>query len=189
MKRIFIAVDISDRARSAAAAYIETLRGEFRQVRVGWERAEKLHLTMKFLGACETRQLQELENIAARIAAEIPRFTIQIADTGVFPNARSPRVLWIDVKDAAGNLTKIHELLESECEKIGFEKERRRFVPHITIGRVKEPSKARELAEKHTRNKFEPVESSVPEIVIYESNLLPAGSVYSVVSKHELIIN
>ena len=93
MKRIFIAVDISDRARSAAAAYIETLRGEFRQVRVGWERAEKLHLTMKFLGACETRQLQELENIAARIAAEIPRFTIRIADTGVFPNARSPRVL------------------------------------------------------------------------------------------------
>lgn len=186
MKRIFVAVDISDLARRAAAAYIEDLRSEFRQIRVGWERAEKLHLTMKFLGGCEERQLKELEKIVAEIAAEISSFTIQIADTGVFPTARKPRVLWIDVKDAAGNLVKIHELLEANCEKIGFERETRRFVPHLTIGRVKEPNKARDLAVKHTRNKFEPVESVVPEIVIYESKLLPSGSIYSVVSKHEL---
>ena len=189
MKRIFVAVDISDKARSAAADYIEKLRGAFRDVRIGWERAEKLHLTMKFLGDCEETQLKELEKIVAGIAEKIQRFEIQIADTGVFPNAHSPRVLWIDVMDAAGNLVQIHDLLESNCEKIGFERERRRFVPHLTIGRVKEPNKARDLAEKHLKNKFEPVEFIVPEIVIYESKLLPSGSIYSVVSKHELKIN
>lgn len=186
MKRIFVAVDLSLEARSAAAVYIESLRAEFRDVRVGWEKAEKLHLTMKFLGDCEERQLIELKKIVAGIATQISNFTIRIADTGTFPNARNPRVLWLDVKDAAGDLLKIHGLLEKDCEKIGFERERRRFVPHLTIGRVKEPDRARNLAEKHLKNKFEPVEWLVSEIVIYESKLFSTGSVYSVVSKHKL---
>jgi len=50
MKRIFTAIDISGEARKMAADYIENLRGEFSQIRVGWERAEKLHLTLKFFG-------------------------------------------------------------------------------------------------------------------------------------------
>jgi 2'-5' RNA ligase len=186
MKRIFVAVDISDEARRGAASYIESLRKEFRDVRVGWERAEKLHLTMKFLGNCEENQLIELEKAVAGISREISKFRFQVAETGVFPNARNPRVLWIDVKDAAGNLSKINDRLETECEKIGFARENRRFVPHLTIARIKEPHRARDLAQTHLQNKFEPVETLVSRIVIYESQLLPTGSVYSVVSKHEL---
>ncbi len=186
MKRIFVAVDISAEARQRTAVYIETLRKEFRQIRVGWERAEKLHLTLKFLGDADGNQLDELEKIVAEIAAQTSIFELQIGETGVFPNARNARVLWVDVKDEAGNLAKISDLLEAECEKLGFPKEKRKFVPHLTIGRVREPNRARQLAEKHLQNNFEPVGFDVSEIVIYESELLPTGSVYSVVAKHGL---
>jgi RNA 2',3'-cyclic 3'-phosphodiesterase len=186
MKRIFVAVDISEEARRKAAAYIETLRNEFRAVRVGWDKPEKLHLTLKFLGDTDEKQLGELEKIAAEISAGITNFKIRIVNTGVFPNARSPRVLWIDVEDETGSLAKINNRLEADCEKIGFARERRAFVPHLTIGRVREPNRARELANKHLQNNFEPVEFMASEIVIYESKLLPTGSVYAVVSKHSL---
>jgi len=186
MKRIFVAVDISEEARREAAAHIETLRNEFRAIRVGWDKPEKLHLTLKFLGDTDEKQLVELEKIAAEISAGITNFKLRITDTGVFPNARSPRVLWIDVEDERSGLAKINNRLEADCEKIGFARERRAFVPHLTIGRVREPNKARELANKHLQNGFEPVGFMVSEIVIYESKLLPAGSVYSVVSKHTL---
>jgi 2'-5' RNA ligase len=186
MKRTFVAVDISDEARSKVSAYIEALRNEFRQIRVGWDKPEKLHLTLKFLGDAGEKQLEELNDIVEEISAGISNFKLRIGETGVFPDSRNPRVLWIDVADEAGNLAKINEQLEAGCEKIGFPREKRKFVPHLTIGRVREPHRARELAEKHLRNKFEPVESAVAEIVIYESELLPAGSVYSVVSKHGL---
>lgn len=179
MKRIFAAVDISDEARRKAAEYIETLRNEFRQIRVGWDRAEKLHLTLKFLGDTDERQLNELKNISQEISAQTAKFKLRIADTGVFPNARNPRVLWIDVKDEQGNLAKINNFLETECEKIGFARERRNYVPHLTIGRIREPNKASELAQKHLQNGFEPVEFEVSEIVIYESVLQPTGSIYS----------
>jgi len=155
-------------------------------VRTGWEKPEKLHLTLKFLGDAGENQLAALNKIAREIAGKISKFTVQIAETGIFPNQRNPRVLWIDVKDETGSLAKINDLLEAECEKIGFERERRKFVPHLTIGRVREPNRAGKLAKKHLENKFEPVEFEVSEIVIYESKLLPTGSVYSVVSRHEL---
>ena len=186
MKRIFAAVDISDEARRKVASYIETLRNEFRNVRVGWDKPEKLHLTLKFLGDTDDGQLRELEKIVREISAKITNFKLQIAETGVFPNVRNPRVLWIDVKDEAGSLAKINARLESECEKIGFKKEKRAFVPHLTIGRVREPNRAKDLARKHLENGFEPVEFEVSELVIYESKLRPTGSVYAVVSKHTL---
>lgn len=186
MKRVFVAVDISHEARRKVAAYIETLRNAFPQVRTGWEKPEKLHLTLKFLGETNEDQLAELDKIVEEISDEVSNFKLRIAETGIFPNARNARVLWLDIKDEAGSLAKINDLLEAECEKIGFAKEKRRFVPHLTIGRVREPSRARDLAETHRQNIFEPVEFEISEIVIYESKLLPTGSVYSVVSKHEL---
>lgn len=185
MKRIFVAAEISEEARRRVSGYIENLRNDFPQIRVGWEKPEKLHLTLKFLGDCEESQLSELEKIVEEISAEMTDFKLQIAETGVFPNARNPRVLWIDVKDEAGSLAKINGYLETECEKIGFEREKRRFVPHLTIGRVREPNRAKDLARKHLENKFEPVGFTVSEIVIYESRLKPTGSVYSVVSRRK----
>ena len=64
-KRIFTAIDISEQARQKVSGYIETLRREFSNLRVGWEKAEKLHLTLKFLGDCDERQFRDLEKAAA----------------------------------------------------------------------------------------------------------------------------
>jgi 2'-5' RNA ligase len=176
MKRIFAAVDVSPEAKRRIAAQIEGLRKEFPKIRVGWERAEKLHLTLKFLGDTTDGQLDELKIATESIAAKFPAFKLRLGNTGVFPNARNPRVLWIDVFDEPGNLAKMNNLLEDACERFGFARERRKFVPHLTIGRVREPSKARALAAKHLENAFEPVGFEVSEIVIYESILTPAGS-------------
>lgn len=178
MKRIFVAVDISDDARRKTADYIESLKREFPKLRVGWEKPEKLHLTMKFLGDTDENQLEKLKDICREIAAEIPRFDLQIARTGVFPSARNARVLWIDVKDEKGSLTKINRLLENECEQIGFAAEKRNFKPHLTIARLKEPRNSLELVEKHLEKDFEPVGMETAEIVIYESRLRPTGSIY-----------
>lgn len=186
MKRIFVAVDISDDARRRVADYIETLRTEFRQIRVGWEKTEKLHLTLKFLGDADENQLNALNVIVKEISTEIKNFKLEIAETGVFPNARNPRVFWINVRDATGDLGKINARLETECAKIGFEKEKRGFVPHLTIGRVREPFRARELAGRHLQTDFEPVGFKVSKIVIYNSELLPTGSVYSMIKAFDL---
>lgn len=177
-KRIFVAADISAEARGRVSEYISELRREFAGLRVGWEKPEKLHLTLKFLGETDDAQLAELEKITEKIAENASPFNLQIAETGVFPSPRNARVLWIDFKDEQGNLARINKVLEAECENIGFARERRDFVPHLTIARLREPQKSHLLAEKHLQNEFEPVAFEVSEIVIYESKLQPAGSIY-----------
>ena len=178
MKRVFIAVDISDEARRRAADHAIGLRREFAHLRVGWERAEKLHLTLKFLGETVEAAVPDLCAAVERAAREASPFTLAIADVGVFPNARRGRVLWLDVRGETPRLAALNRRLESECERLGFARERREFVPHLTIARLKEPEKSRPLVEKHLALGFAPVAFPVNEIVVYESILLPSGSVY-----------
>jgi len=186
MKRIFAAVDISEQARLRVSEYSAALRREFPDLRVGWEKAEKLHLTLKFLGETNETQLNDLIEIVKKIAEQISTFRLQIAATGVFPSPRKPRILWLGVNDKTESLLKISGLLETECEKIGFPKENRNFKAHLTIGRLREPHKSTEIARKHLQNEFEPVEFKVSEIAIYESKLQSTGSIYLVISKQKL---
>jgi RNA 2',3'-cyclic 3'-phosphodiesterase len=185
-RRIFIAVDISDEARRIASEYSEAMRREFSNLRIGWEKAEKLHLTLKFLGETNEDQLEKLIEIVGKTAAQISNFRLSVGETGVFPTPRNARILWLGVKDEKGSLAEISEILESECEKIGFPKEKRNFKAHLTIGRLREPHKSKEIALKHLQNKFEPVEFIVSELVVYESKFQPQGSIYSIVSRHKL---
>jgi 2'-5' RNA ligase len=162
------------------------LRETFPRLRVSWDKPEKLHLTLKFLGDSTDEQVEKLKSIIQNVSGEISNFELEIARTGVFPNPRNARVLWIDVVDEKGNLAKINRILENECEKIGFPKEKRAFKPHLTIARLREPEKSRELAQKHLQTIFEPVRFDVSDIVIYESKLRPAGSVYEKLASFKL---
>lgn len=186
MKRIFVAVDISREARRKVSDYIEELKTEFATVRVGWEKPEKLHLTLKFLGDTNKNQLKTISEIVGEIADQIPPFGLQIAETGGFPSAEKARILWIDAKDETGSLARINEILETKCAKIGFAKEKRNFKPHLTIARLREPEKSRRLIERHLEKEFEPVGFEVGEILIYESRLQPAGSIYEKTTSSKL---
>ena len=187
MKRIFVVVDISQEARRKVSDYIEELKTEFATDRVGWEKPEKLHLTLKFLGDTNKNQLKTIFQIVGEIAERIPPFSLRIAETGVFPqNALKSRILWIDVKDEAGSLVRMNELLEKECAKVGFARENRNYKPHLTIGRLREPEKSLRLIKRHLQKEFEPVGFEVGEILIYESRLQPAGSIYEKATSSKL---
>jgi 2'-5' RNA ligase len=184
MKRIFVAIDISEEARRKASRYIESLRRRFPALRVGWDKPEKLHLTLKFLGDTGDEQLLKLTKAIEKAARQISNFKLRIAGTGVFPNRRKARVLWLGVTDESESLTKLSKILESEVEREGFARETRDFKAHLTLARLREPEKSGNLVETHLQEKFEAVEFEVSEIVIYQSELSPQGSRYAVVSKH-----
>lgn len=186
MKRVFIAIDISDEARRRAAAHMEKLRREFPRVRVSWERPEKLHLTVKFLGDIDETKLVMLNDAVTRAARQIPAFGLRIGVCGVFPSSKRARVLWLGVEDINGGFQRLHDVLETESEKLGFAREKKDFKPHLTIARLREPERSATLVEQHLQTYFEPVEFEAAEIVIYESRLQPTGSIYSPLTKYKL---
>lgn len=178
MKRIFIAIDVSEAARTAAAQHIDELRRGAKGLRVGWERPEKLHLTLKFLGDIEGPTVTELVEALVPVASKHHQFGCRFTSCGVFPPKGEPRVLWIGL-DNRERLADLAKDVGYACAGVGFPPERRKFSPHITIARLREPSRSRDLAADHARKDVQPVLFTVDKIVIYESKLQPSGSIYS----------
>jgi 2'-5' RNA ligase len=185
-KRLFIAVDISDEARKRVREYIEVLKANARETRVSWTKPENLHLTLKFLGDVDQSRIVLLTTALEQIVKALSPIDLEISGTGVFPSTGKPKVLWIGVDDVSGDLAKAAQSIEEACDKLGFAREDRKFSPHLTIGRVREPSHARELAEQHLENGFASIQFPVSEIVLYESKLSPAGSIYTPLVKAKL---
>lgn len=177
MKRIFIAIDISEAARKAAVEHIERLRASFGDLRVGWERPEKLHLTLKFLGDVGEGKLGELKESLGRIASAGHPFSVRLEGCGVFPPSGAARSLWIGFSDG-GDLGTIARQIDAASAVLGYPGERRSFKPHLTIARIREPQRSRDLAAAHRRTQFPALEVAVREIVLFESKLQPSGSIY-----------
>lgn len=185
-KRVFVAIDIPTDLRDRVGSYIAHLRTNTHGVRIGWERAEKLHITLKFLGSIDDAELQALTVGLSRLATRYSPFTADLAGTGVFPNVERPRVLWIGVKNDGGAMTRLANEVEFVSRDCGFEADNRAFSPHLTIGRIRENGKSREIAALHSEIGFDPHSFSVSKLVVYESLLDAKGSCYTALSRHEL---
>src|SRR5215211_174257 len=125
MRRVFIAVDISEAARETAAEYIASLRADFPDLRVGWERPEKLHLTIKFLGRTDEERFDEINKSLQSIAISFPPFRLSMEGKGVFPSPQNARVLWLGVVDPKKKLAGLADAVIDETAKLGFEAEKR----------------------------------------------------------------
>ena len=184
--RVFIAIKLPEEVRSQAAAHLASLRASVREVRVSWQRADNLHLTLKFLGEIEQARIPSLSQASMRAAEHSQSFKLTIEGTGAFPSRGLPRVLWLGVVDSTGALSHLQTRLEEECAGEGFKREERPFSPHLTVGRVRAPQGAHELGRLHREKGFNSAEFEVNEIYLMRSELGPGGSRYTVISRHEL---
>lgn len=184
--RIFCAVEVPDDLKSRVAGHIKRLREESPHARASWEKPEKLHLTLKFLGEIEPSRVEDLSGAASRAAANVEPFRLTIAEPGAFPLQGQPRVLWLGIEDASGRLAALQRSLEDACAAAGFPREPRPFKPHLTIARLRSPQGARQLAAAHREAHFEPQTFNVSELVLMRSELGPGGSRYTLLSSYSL---
>ena len=182
--RVFCAVELPDELRARAAERVRRLRSEFPEVRASWERPEKLHITLKFLGELEPARVEELSRAAARAVATVEPFDLIVDEPGSFPPHGQPRVLWLGIRDDSGSLAFMHRALEEACAAVGFARESRAFRPHLTLARLRSPHGASELAAAHRDAPFGPQSFKVSELVVMRSELGPGGSRYTPLSRH-----
>ncbi|HEU4836166.1 MAG TPA: RNA 2',3'-cyclic phosphodiesterase [Pyrinomonadaceae bacterium] len=184
--RVFCAVELPAEVRARLDDHVRRLRKEVPDAAASWSRVENIHLTLKFFGNVEVQRIENISAAAERVVKEFSSFQIGVGETGVFPRASRPQVLWIGISDPSGQLTALQKRFEDECATIGFPKEDRAYRPHLTIARLRKPEGARSLAETHLKMKFEPSEIDLKELVLFRSELSPKGSKYTVISAADL---
>ncbi|MFQ5552912.1 MAG: RNA 2',3'-cyclic phosphodiesterase [Thermoplasmata archaeon] len=172
--RAFVAVDIE--AARPTVRLLSAVRETRARVRV--VDPENLHITLKFLGETDDGLVPFIrEALVAAIEGEDP-FTLTLHGSGAFPNPRNPRVLWIGVQGGEP-LVRIAKRLERDLQELGFERARRRFTPHLTVGRVKSRKEVEGLTELLATHRDEAFGTQrVEELRLKRSELRPTGAVY-----------
>lgn len=182
--RLFIAVKISDEIRAELADFVD----QFLQFpgKVKWVEPHNLHLTLKFLGETDPKRLDEVRNAATKAASGCGAFDISLSGCGAFPNIKAPRVFWVGILDDKKRLRSLAEGIDSNLAEYGFERESRPFSPHLTLGRVKEPTRMDSLKDAFALAKFPTQSQRVSAIYLIESHLKPSGPVYKDVAEFAL---
>ena len=175
--RTFIAVEIPESIKSR----IERLQKPLRQIgtKVSWTNASNVHLTLKFLGGVEASRIERVSKAIERAARGTAPFEVEIGGTGCFPSPRSPRVLWVGLPDVPEALKQLYSNIETELDREGFPREKRRFSPHLTIGRIRAQHNATTVAEALIASGFEPEAFKATEVIVMRSDLKPTGSIYT----------
>ena len=147
---------------------------------VKWVNPRSIHLTLKFLGSVEER---DIEKIALGIQNGIKGFkpwSAAVKNVGAFPSLKSPRVVWIGIEDPGGQIIKLQNQIEKEMANLGFEEEERKFSPHLTLGRVRSPKGKNELVQYLLDEREQSFgEIKVDRLILFKSELKPTGAIYT----------
>ncbi len=154
---------------------------------VKWEHAEKLHITLKFLGSMEESDLQSFSALLSEKARTISPFEYAYEGIGAFPNLEHPRVYWVGTSDARA-LIGLNGIVEQLARRFSVAQDDRPFHPHVTIGRAKGSRGINLLTARVKSLTFEPVAAHCSEILLMKSDLEPTGSRYSVLSRIPFIL-
>ena len=180
--QLFIALEIPNTAKKNYMHTITRLQCVINQG-VSWENITKLHLSLRFLGKTHPKDIPPLKLMLDSVLKSFPSFNLQIGALGVFPGWKDPRVIWLGLVQPSSVLVHLQQEIESRVQMLGFEAERRKFTPHVTIGRVKRHLTPELLESIGKSIKEQPAITleavNIQQIILFESKLLQTGSVYS----------
>ncbi len=133
-------------------------------------------MTLKFLGDVREEALDDLCAALGETCARHAPFDVDLAGLGAFPSARRACILWAGVGANSDLLRALVTDLDATLAPLGFEREERAFVPHLTLGRVRGRPASFDLPPDAQGPGFR-----VRRVELVKSTLTSEGAVYRTV--------
>ena len=173
--RLFVAIELP---RTLKREFIDLARS-FRpreHERVRWIGQEAMHLTLKFLGDTPTDRVPDIITSLERAASSTGKFSIKVGRTGCFPSFRDPRICWVGLSGELRRLEQLQGRVEGGLVALGFDREDRKFKPHVTVGRTRPGIRGRFAEDIGVSWRHAPLHSTgttipVSAIALYRSYL------------------
>ncbi|MDI6781253.1 MAG: RNA 2',3'-cyclic phosphodiesterase [bacterium] len=184
--RTFIALLINDELKNRLKQIQEKLR--LANADVKWIAPEEMHLTLKFLGNTGISQIDDIFKAVSEVAGNFPPILISLSSVGAFPCVNCPQIIWVGIDEGKEIICEINHCLENKLAMLGFKKEKKRFNPHLTVGRVKGLKGFTELTKRIVSVETPVERMLVSDIHIMKSQLTPQGAIHSVLERIALKI-
>ncbi len=176
--RLFIALPLPVQVENALKSIIQNLKKYDERIR--WVNPSNIHVTLRFLGETDPKQVPELKQIITDATTTCKPFAVRITKIGAFPNIRHPRIIWAGFHDdlVSVQVNKLASIIEQSVRESGFEPEKKKFRPHLTLARIKNPASLKALPQILQNYKIEPIECKLNKICLFQSTLTPKGPIY-----------
>jgi RNA 2',3'-cyclic 3'-phosphodiesterase len=149
--RLFVAVVPPPDVLADLEARTASLRPAWPALR--WTGSESWHLTLAFLGQVAEDLLPELDTRLARAAGRHPAQDLAIQGGGAFPGPARATVVWAGLRADGTALAALAASVAAGARRAGAPPpdENRRYRPHLTLARLREPADVRPLTVELAR--------------------------------------
>ena len=176
MPRLFTGLEIPQ----DVAFDLDLMRGGIAGAR--WVERESFHITLRFIGDIEEGLARELAYELEGVEAEA--FPLRLSGVGVF-GGNKPHALFAGVEESA-ELRRLQAMHERVCQSLGLGAESRKFVPHVTLARLKDPDVQALHRFAASHNLYRSREFEVGRFVLYSSRPSRGGGPYAVEQSYQL---
>lgn len=184
--RIFTAFDLPLSMNEELYGVAKRIMGK--ETGVKCTNPRNIHVTLHFFAELERDRVEALLATCQTVLDGERSFTVRIRGVGSFPNNRAPRIIWAGISEGADRIAEIKHALDKALTPQGFGIEKRAFVSHLTIARVKFCHDQRGLQQRlESESAFSLQETVINELHVIKSTLTQDGPVYEILRSFPLI--
>lgn len=174
--RLFVALALPDEI----AAPLLLIQGGVPGAR--WAERNQLHLTLRFIGEVDGQGSRAVDDALATI--EAPGFTLALKGVGQF-GGRNPSALWAGIAPNPA-LMHLQRKIESALQRVGIPPDPRKFMPHVTLARLKGAPTRRVMDYLSAHALYASPSFPAGAFILYSSQLTPNGSLYRAERAYQL---
>ena len=186
--RYFISLNVSNEIKEEFYEIQNEVKkniGESQTDSIRWEKRDKFHMTLFFLGDVLPEKIKEIsyELKSVNLDSQTCDILFKANLINAFPNLKYPRVLIVELMNEDKKAMELYEKIKQVLKRFGFKPDKK-FHPHITLGRVKKNQKVNliEIVDNISFN----LSFSINSFYLMESKLDYRGSVYKIINRFPL---
>ncbi len=179
MPRLFTGLEIPPDIAAALSRYRGGLPG------ARWVEPENYHVTLRFIGDIDDGLARDVFSVLGE-GRRRGAITVSLDRLASFGGDR-PRALFARIEPTP-DLQDLQGEQERLMRRVGLAPEKRKFTPHVTLGRFRSPPPEARLASYlFRRNLFRTERFPVSSFRLYSSRLRPEGSLYSLEAEYDFV--
>jgi 2'-5' RNA ligase len=176
--RLFISINLESTLNERIEALIKEASLSIEGV--SWVKPANSHITLKFLGATKIEKINEINEKLKFISLRHRAFEMSVEGVGCFPEKRSPRVIWTAIGKGSAEIINLVGDIDTHLFSLGIVKGDKKYVPHISVGRVKRLSnKIQAISSIEKLSGFQIGTMFVNNFSLMQSDLKKEGPVYT----------
>jgi 2'-5' RNA ligase len=181
MTRLFVALIIPEEIKKKITEFRKEILPDWGKYK--WEKEEKIHLTLKFIGEVNDIKVEQISQ-SLNFIENYSKFECRFFRFGFFFNRGIAKILWIGIS-TDNSIYKLVNEINSSLEKFSISKDERKFKSHLTLLRLKK-KETKDFVKNFENFDIPEINFIIDEAALIKSELLPDTSKYTEIKKYKL---